>query len=267
MDNVQNTYKSARSAANLKPSWPNNMTKPNGYILYEGPSELDGKPIVMIATGFKSKSTNPKTGPMIQTYILRSDIPPLEAVKTGGDASICGDCKHRGNNGTHRTCYVQVQQGPNAVYKAYKAGKYTNATPISLRLTTQLLNDKSIRLGSYGDPAAIPTRILHKIVKPAKNHTGYTHFWNTKQDLKAFCMASVDSPLEAQKAQALGWRTFRVKNENDSKFNDEVMCPAVDKPGVITCESCKLCNGLSIAKNVVLNVHGAKWKIDNFKEL
>lgn len=242
------------------------MTKPNGYIIYDGPSKLDGKPIVMIATGFKSKSTNPKTGPMIQTYILRSDISPLEAVKSEEDSSICGDCKHRGTSGKNRTCYVQVQQGPSAVYKAYKNNKYTK-TLLSQRLLKQLLNNKSIRLGSYGDPAAIPMSLLAKLTFASKNHTGYTHFWKTKPDLKHFCMASVDSPLEAQEARTLGWRTFRVKSENDLKFNNEIICPAVDKPGIITCESCKLCNGQSAAKNIVLNVHGVQWKIDKFKDL
>ena len=239
----------------------------NGYILYEGPSELDGKPIVMIATGFKSKSTNPKTGDMIQTYILRSDIPPLQAIKTREDSSICGSCKHRGFFGAGRTCYVQVHQAPTAIYNAYKRGSYEDLTPISYRQVKQILKDKSIRLGSYGDPAAVPYKLIWKISQPAKNHTGYTHEWKNNPNLVVDCMASVDSEAEAKKAQEQGWRTFRVKNKEDPILDNEVECPATLKPGIITCETCKLCNGISAAKNVVLNVHGAKWKIDNFKGL
>jgi hypothetical protein len=56
---------------------------PNGYILYQGPSAIDGKPIVVIATGFASKSNNGKTGDMIQTWIIRQDIAPHLAVKSG----------------------------------------------------------------------------------------------------------------------------------------------------------------------------------------
>ena len=41
-----------------------------GIILWEGKSELDGKPIVLIAI---DHSSNSKTGDMVQTYILRSD--------------------------------------------------------------------------------------------------------------------------------------------------------------------------------------------------
>lgn len=243
------------------------MTQPNGYILYEGPSALDGKPIVMIATGFRSKSQNPKTGDMIQTYIIRSDISPTQAIKTREDASICGNCKHRGFFGAGRTCYVQVHQAPSAVYNAYKRGSYTTIgltgpTPA----VANLLANRSIRIGSYGDPAALPNSLAVLPIIYAKNHTCYTHEWRTSS-LRAISMASVDTEVEAKEAQKLGWRTFRVKNEKDPILDNEVECPAIAKPGIITCQTCKLCCGVSNAKNVVLNVHGAKWKIDNFKEI
>ena len=45
-------------------------------IIYNGPSLLDGQPIVVIAT---YSNRNKKTGHVVQTYILRSDINPLEA--------------------------------------------------------------------------------------------------------------------------------------------------------------------------------------------
>ena len=94
------------------------MRKPTGFVIYEGQSLLDGAPIVAIAlTG----SSNPKTGDMVQTYILRQDVRPAEALRTGQDASICGDCKHRPLLGG--ACYVVVAQGPTVVWKGYKAGK------------------------------------------------------------------------------------------------------------------------------------------------
>ena len=49
-------------------------------IIYQGPSLLDGLPIVAIAT-YSDKNT--KTGKVLQTYIMRSDISPLDASKTG----------------------------------------------------------------------------------------------------------------------------------------------------------------------------------------
>jgi len=70
------------------------MAKPNGVIVYEGPSELDGEPIVVIVTGLR-KSDNTKTGDMLQLWILLQNKLPCDAAKQGLDSSICGDCKHR----------------------------------------------------------------------------------------------------------------------------------------------------------------------------
>ena len=36
--------------------------KPQGIILYKGPSKIDGKKIIAVATGFANKSENNKTG-------------------------------------------------------------------------------------------------------------------------------------------------------------------------------------------------------------
>ncbi len=38
------------------------MSRRNGYIIYEGPSMINGDPIVAIATGFARNSENGKTG-------------------------------------------------------------------------------------------------------------------------------------------------------------------------------------------------------------
>ena len=38
--------------------------KPSGYIVYRGPSLINGDPIVVVAI---TKSTNSKTGDMVQT--------------------------------------------------------------------------------------------------------------------------------------------------------------------------------------------------------
>ena len=59
--------------------------KPNGFILGHGRSLIDGMPIVVVAT---IKSRNTKTGDMVQTWILRQDMLPTDAVKTGADWSI-----------------------------------------------------------------------------------------------------------------------------------------------------------------------------------
>ena len=45
-----------------------NIAPATGYVIYKGPSLLDGAPIVVIAV---IGSGNTKTGDMVQTYILR----------------------------------------------------------------------------------------------------------------------------------------------------------------------------------------------------
>src|SRR5271154_1354735 len=108
------------------------MLKPNGVILYQGPSLIDGAPIVAIAIA--GKSSNRKTGNMVQTYILRSDLEPTAAIKQGLDVSICGDCRHRGDGtGKGRTCYVNVGQGPLGVYRAFKRGRYPKIRDLHLK--------------------------------------------------------------------------------------------------------------------------------------
>ena len=59
--------------------------KPLGYILYEGPSQIDGAPIVVIVNKIDG-SDNAKTGAMVQTFIIRSDVAPTEALRTSKQA-------------------------------------------------------------------------------------------------------------------------------------------------------------------------------------
>ncbi len=240
------------------------MFKPNGVILYSGPSLLDGAPIVAIATGLSAKSTNRKTGAMVQTYILRSDVKPTEAVASGGDKSICGDCRHRGIRGKRRTCYVQVGQGPQAVYRAYWAGKYPGLPDeVSTGSALGKIGDgRIVRLGTYGDPAAVPAHIWDSLVAYSEGHTGYTHAWRTRPELQSLCMASCDSPEEALTAQRLGWRTFRVgmqaRNEVSKAMLKESLCPASKEAGkLLTCAQCLACGGADGRKgSIYIPAHG-----------
>ncbi len=100
---------------------------PRGVILWEGNSPLDGSPIVCVAT---FKTSNRKTGNMVQTWILKSNVNPVAAIKDGSDQSICGGCYHRGCKDSSgkvirkRSCYFNVGQAPNPVYKGYLNGIY-----------------------------------------------------------------------------------------------------------------------------------------------
>jgi hypothetical protein len=240
--------------------------KPNGYVLWQGVSSFDGSPIAVIATGLESKSTNAKTGAMVQTYILRTDVNPVEAVKTGQDVSICGDCRHRptlaAQSGEAR-CYVNVGQGALAVYKAFKQGKYPAASVSDI---APLLKGRKVRFGTYGDPAVAPVQVFADLAKVADGHTGYTHRWRDQSfDVAAWSplvMASVDDLWEQQTAKALGLRYFRVTIGVTELLDREVRCPASAEMGKrTTCVSCTLCSGTTTkAKSVVIADHGLGWK-------
>ena len=193
------------------------MKNPNGYILWEGISRIDGKtPIVVIATGFKTPTSNPKTGDMIQTWIICRDTHPTEAINSGEDKGICGECPHRKIDGK-RTCYVN-QMSIGAVYKAYKKGNYsTDISLFGLWRNTEAFRGRRVRIGTYGDPLAVPILLWWVITRETAGHTGYTHQWRqefehewTMRQYQKVCMASVDSEEERLEAEALGGRTFRV---------------------------------------------------------
>ncbi|WP_051102302.1 hypothetical protein [Methylovulum miyakonense] len=213
---------------------------------------LDGKPIFMVLTGTEQPSRNSKTGPMLQTWILRSDVNPLDAMRFNEDVSICGNCPLRGSEGKGRSCYVTVARAPYQIYKS---------KPNLKKIKKHIFKNRAVRLGAYGDPAAIPTEVIADIRKRAIMTTGYTHQWRTcDQDLKQFMMASCDSEQDREEAKALGWATLRVKKADDSKLPGEVTCPASEEAGKkMTCYNCGLCRG-GDTSDVVINVHGVGFR-------
>jgi len=226
-----------------------------GAILYQGPSQLDGKPIVVIAVW---SSANRKTGDMLQTYILRSDIDPREANKYGEDESICGQCQHRGTPtldptkalAEGRTCYVNMGQGVLIVYNGFRAGKYPVASPRTVGA------GRKVRIGTYGDGAAAPSYVWDDLLFGAKGHTAYSHNGGDPQRY----MVSADTLTQAKVAWASKHRTFRVVHsveEIDRKH--EVLCPASKEAGYkATCATCLLCGGTSVkAKSIAIPVHGS----------
>jgi hypothetical protein len=135
------------------------------FIIYEGPSLIDGSPIVAIA---QVKTGNRKTGDMVQTWVIRSDIDPITASRTGADTAICGDCPHKGTPSDKatgwakdRTCYVNLLFAPNGVFKAYRKGAYDTAQGHDA--IAAIAKGKGVRLGSYGDPAACPSYVWESL--------------------------------------------------------------------------------------------------------
>jgi hypothetical protein len=114
------------------------MSKIRGFVFYDGPSALDGAPIIGIAV---LKSRNAKTGDMIQTFILRADESPLSAIDT---------------------CYVDVAKSVQSVYAAWVRGTYPLLSPAQ---GARMLTGRAVRLGAYGDPASIPARHWRALLK------------------------------------------------------------------------------------------------------
>lgn len=240
--------------------------KPNGYVIYRGPSLIDGAPIVVIAVGVNTKSKNEKTGGMLQTYILRADVNPLEANKRGLDFSICGDCPHRGKPTDNpdkklaegRTCYVNMGQGVAMVWKALQAGAYPDADTVNDIVA--LGRGRMVRIGTYGDGAAAPRYLWDALIAEAEGYTAYSHQSGRAVsgfDAKIY-MVSADSEKAARAAWDQGARTFRIIADVKEKTEKEILCPASAEAGYrTTCEKCGLCAGASIkAKNIAIVAHG-----------
>jgi hypothetical protein len=210
----------------------------NGFILHEDRDR------VIIATGFESPSDNRKTGDMIQIWILVKSVSPTEAIKSGLDRLICGNCVHRGDgHGKGRSCYVNVGQAPLGIWRAWKAGNYP------LLRSLEVFTGRKVRFGAYGDPTHIPLSLALAIAGVASGHTGYTHQWRkpSLQAWRSLLMASVDSIAELVIARSLGWSTFRVGSEASV---GESLC-ASERVGT-ACADCLLCAG---SRNGLESVH------------
>ena len=237
----------------------------NGFMPYNGPSEIAGKPIKGIITGTNNPSLNVKTSDMLQLFIMPTSSKPSDAIRNGDDASVCGDCAHRPilvaaakaaaktqaeKDAVVAKCYVEVGKSVNAVYKAtYPDHGESKRRP-------------PVRFGAWGEPTAIPFDIIAGYT--SDGHTGYTHRWKAKngvpacdQRFKLLLMASVDSAEEYAEASAMGWRCFRVRKAHEPILPNEIMCPASKEGGMrTTCNVCLLCAGTSkAAKDITIIEH------------
>jgi hypothetical protein len=226
-------------------------------IIYNGPSLLDGKPIVVIATYSKR---NIKTGEVVQTYILVDGMNPLDASKTGADFSICGDCAMRGEVTTdttrkqakNRRCYVNLGQGVLIVYKSFLRGVYAIADNISARKS--IGRGRFVRIGTYGDPAAVPAAVWEELLSEANTFTAYSHQSGWRPDI---AMQSADNHAQAIMHWQAGRRTFRVIADlGQLDKQNEALCPASKEAGRrVQCTACKLCKGSALAKSIAIVEH------------
>jgi len=226
-----------------------------GFVIDRGISPIDGNPYVAVLV---LRSANRKTGDMAQVFILRPDVHPLEAIASGADRTICGDCPHRRRwdatrNRWVRSCYVDVGKSVGAVWRAFTRGSYPEYDPT---LHSLYLRGRRIRWGAYGDPAILTESVVRDLTAIADGHTGYTHQWrhNWAQWCRGLFQASCDSFADYLAASDAGWRTFAVVPVGAVPTSGK-LCPATAPGSQAACATCRLCDGAKTDIHVV--AHGA----------
>lgn len=235
----------------------------SSFVVYRGPSALNGAPIVAILSNVRDPSVNGKTGPMAQLWILTADESPTDAQRSGADAAVCGACPMRpalAKPGAVR-CYVKPFRGALPTWKA------NHAEPEDLNGAIVAMAGRALRLGAYGDPAAIPESagVVQALCAAASTWTGYSHQWRDRRAawLRPYVMASIDVGsdrtvrAELGRAHRAGWRTFRVTDPDRPTLIEgaEIVCPYVTHGR--QCIECGLCTGALAAstRSIVIAAH------------
>jgi len=225
------------------------MKKPTGHVVHRG--TVDGIEFVVIAT---LKSTNRKTGDMIQLWFLETNKSPVESVKTGSDANgVCKGCKFASGNG----CYVNVGQAPLGIWKAFKNGAYPELSPKDYG---KVFGDRKVRFGAYGNPSLLPLAKVKAIAEASEGWTGYFHDWHQMPKALAlkygqYFMASTETESSRICADEIGLRYFHVSGERPEGIR-ECLAETHD----LACEDCLLCVGLAKPnqRSIWINPHGSK---------
>lgn len=261
-------------------------TKADPYgsrVVWRGVSMIDGKTPIMAVLTFKSDNEKLTAGgnatataaqviaqaqqPRIaQLWIFVEGQHPLDSIKSGQDAAICGNCPHRYSYDTNgqplagsRTCYVSTHGGMPSVWR----GAYQKpVTAISDPILRAVLSVCFLRIGAYGDPAALPYELVNELAAIAgqklpalrSKSVGYSHAWRTcDQRFRSLLMASCDTQEDVRSAVALGWRPFfapldganvAAKSTKIADASLTLCLSANEREGAtVACWQCGLCDG------------------------
>jgi hypothetical protein len=223
----------------------------SSFVVYRGPSYLpEAAPGARIVATLTRGSKNAKTGNMAQLTILAERSAPHVAQRTGADAAVCGSCPLR--PAATGGCYVNTFRSPLSTWKAAKG----RGVDLQGALGYLRASGIPLRLGAYGDPAALPTTLVRALFDAAGGRvTGYTHGWRTRPELARYVMASCETTADARRAHLAGWRTFRATAPSASNLPGEITCP--NETRGIECADCLLCAGASRpARSITIPVHG-----------
>lgn len=229
-----------------------------GFIIFEGASRLDGRPIVaIIVKATNNRKMRGRTADRApQMFIIPVDDRP-DRPRPGACPTDCTFFK--------AGCYVAWARAPLAVWKAYHRGSYARGRAAAAawirrerRRTIAQGSRFILRFGAAGDPAALPHLVVRDLAAAAGRWTGYTHAWRRSEmrPLRRWLMASVETETDAREAWAAGWRTFRARRVDAPIMPQEAPCPA--DLGRSSCAACAGCDGRSLARRSgwTVPVHG-----------
>ena len=147
-----------------------------------------------------------------------------------------------------RRCYVNLGQGVLIVWKAFQRGVYKDGPARAMG------RGRFVRVGTYGDPAAVPSHVWDELLSEADTWTAYSHQSGFRPDI---AMQSADDHAQAVAHWKQGHRTFRVIADlGDLDKANEALCPASKEAGRrAQCTACKLCKGSSLAKSIAIVEH------------
>ena len=237
-----------------------------GAVIYHGPSALvPTSPIIAVLVW---RSANTKTGSMAQVFILPADQSPLDSLNTAdANEAICGTCVLQGRydpvakKRRGRSCYVRVYQSPLAVFRAWERGIYPEwhglicrhsghrrRTCARCKVFADKLRVGKTRIGSYGDPAALPVALVRSLAISSAGHTAYSSSLfsiprRRADALAKYCMCSTHSEDERRRAIRRGWRTFHVVPLGDAPPTTDTIECLHYSPRKLTCAECLLCEG------------------------
>jgi hypothetical protein len=247
------------------------VTQSSCRVAYRGPSQIDGTEIRAAVYTLHGRSQNRKIGPMAQVLFAPDDVPPHKAALQGTDRAVCGDCVHRPAN--EGTCYVVLPRYYPEVWKR------TSELPANLDAACSAIRDSGLplRIGSWGDPVAVPYEVLAALVGAARGdskkprHTAYSSSWRSADPrLTQIAMASVISPEDRDEAKRRGYRTFRIRTADMPVLPGEMICPAtLEGEKKKTCAECLACSGTDSPhkKDIVVVAHGSANKVRRLNEM
>lgn len=223
------------------------------FSVIEIPSAIrPDRNVVIVA---KYNANNKKTGLMVQISILDTSLNLRKIDGSEENGQGCSRPQCSAFDGCYVRSFFAHVGSIDKNLNDYRAGTLPKMNWVSFMA---LINGLDVRLGEFGDPAAMGLRYVEEIARRARKHTGYTHRWKScDQDLRFFLMASVENQPDYDLARKMGWKCFYVGG-NPVK-GDVMQCPN-EGPSGLLCNQCGLCKGANAKFSISIEPHGQQKK-------